>query len=80
MSHVTLAPYLQTEEDGSDPRITFPVTTPAALVMVESRARGRFTVRGANPDGVRIAIAVARDYVRSHPIALGRLYAQIEVP
>lgn len=78
MSKVTLAPYILTDADGSNPRIMIPVKTPAALVMVESRTRGRLLVRESNKDGATLAIDVARQYVRLHHRALDRLYGQME--
>lgn len=78
MSEVTLAPYILTESNGSDPRIMIPVKTPGALVMVESRTPNRFLVRANNRDGVSIAIEVAREYARSHGSRFDTLYAQME--
>ena len=78
MSEVTLAPYILTDANGSNPRIMIPVKTPVALVMVESRARGRLLVRGANRDGATIAIAVARRYLRVHQVRIDGLYSQME--
>ena len=78
MSEVTLTPYVLTDADGSNPRIIIPVKTPAALVMVETRVRGRLLVRGSGQAGARIAIEVARDYVRSHRSRLDALYGELE--
>jgi hypothetical protein len=78
MSEVTSAPYILTDANGSNPRIMIPVKTPAALVMVESRARGRMLVREAKEDGASIAIGVARRYVRMHGPTLDVLYGQLE--
>ena len=77
MSHLTLAPYVLGEADGTDPKIVFPVQTPAAFVQVESPGRGRFIVKASNRDGVPIAIEAAKKYVRAHPIRLGQLYDQL---
>lgn len=78
MSKVTLAPYILTDADGSNPRIMIPVTTPAAFVMVESRRPDSFVVASANRDGVRIAVDVAKAYVTSHRSRFDQLYSQME--
>jgi hypothetical protein len=78
MSEVALAPYILTDDNGTNPRIMIPVKTPAALVMVESRARGRLLVRGSNRDGATIAITVARRYLRLHHNRIDGLYSQME--
>jgi len=78
MSEVTLTPYILTDANGSNPRIIIPVKTPAALVMVESRVPGRLLVRGPGEAGAKIAIEVAREYVRSHRSRLDALYGQME--
>jgi hypothetical protein len=78
MSEVTLAPYILTDANGSNPRIIIPVKTPAGLVMVESRARDRLLVRETNQDGARHAIDVARQYVRLHRNRLDGLYGHME--
>jgi hypothetical protein len=77
MSEVTLAPYILTDANGSNPRIMIPVKTPAALVMVESSARGRLRVRGSNRDGATIAITVARRYLRVHQKRIDGLYERL---
>lgn len=76
MVYVTLPPYVLV--DGDDPRIAFPVSTPGAFVLVESRARGVYTVKKDDRSGVKIAIDAARAYVRAHGARLERLYDQIE--
>ncbi len=78
MSEVSLAPYILTDANGSNPRIMIAVRTPAALVMVESQVPHRFLVRSHNRDGVNIAIDLARQYARTHKGRLDVLYAQME--
>lgn len=78
MSRLTLAPYVEWEPDGSDPRISFPVKTPGAFVLVESRRRGALTVRDPAGDGARIAIEAARAYVRAHRGEMDRLYGEVD--
>ncbi len=78
MSEVTLAPYILTDANGSNPRIIIPVKTPTALVLVESRTRGRLLVRETDKDGAGIAIDVARQYIRLHRRRLDVLYGQME--
>jgi len=78
MADVTVPPYILTDPDGSNPRIMFPVKTPAALVLIQSRSPGRFRADPGSSDGVPIAIEVAKRYVKAHPTALDRLYSQME--
>lgn len=78
MLRVTLAPYILTDADGSNPRIVFPVSTPAALVLVESRTAGAYVARTPTGDGARIAVVAARAYAKSHRATLASLYAQID--
>lgn len=74
MSYVTVPPYIVTDEDGSRPRVRIAVSTPAAVVFVDSSARDRFVVNNQDRSGANIAIQVARSYVRKHRDALERLY------
>lgn len=78
MAEISLAPYILMDADGSNPRIIIPVKTPAALVMVESRIRGRLLVRDADAQGAHLAIDAARRYVRLHRRRLDVLYAQMD--
>ena len=78
MVEVSVPPYILTDADGSNPRIIIPVKTPAALVMVESRTRGRLLVRDAGAEGAHLAIDTARRYVRLHRRRLDVLYAQMD--
>lgn len=78
VTQVTLAPYILTDADGSNPRIVFPVSTPAALVLVESKAAGSYVARTPTGDGARIAVVAARAYAQSHRGKLARLYAQMD--
>lgn len=77
MIEVSVPPYILTDADGSNPRIIIPVKTPAALVMVESRTRGRLLVRDANAEA-KSAIDTARQYVRRHRRRIDVLYAQLD--
>lgn len=79
MSHVSLDPYVLSEPDGTDPRITIPVSTPAALVFVESRRPGVCTVKGDDREGAPIALEVAKKYIRAHRTRFAELYAQLEL-
>lgn len=78
MSQVSITPYVLTDPDGSNPRLVIPVSTPAAMVVVESRARERYTVNSAYTEGVRVALGVARKYVRAHRSRMETLYAQMD--
>ena len=78
MTQVTVAPYILTDADGSNPRVVFPVSTPAALVFVESRAAGSYVARTPTGDGARVAVVAARAYAKSHRARLARLYAQLD--
>ncbi len=78
MTHVSLAPYILTDADGSSPRIVFPVSTPAALVMLESRSKGTYVARDAGGEGILVALVAVRAYAKAHRRQLDRLYAQME--
>ncbi len=78
MSHVSLDPYVLSEPDGTDPRITIPVSTPLSLVFVESRRPGICTVRGEPREGAPIALETAKKYIRAHRTRFAELYAQLE--
>ncbi|MGE0785317.1 MAG: hypothetical protein AB7S26_06500 [Sandaracinaceae bacterium] len=77
LSHVTLTPYIVSDPDGTDPRIVFPVSTPAAFVMVETRVPGIYIVKARNRNGVPQATAAARAYASSHRELIARLYARV---
>jgi hypothetical protein len=80
MAYVSVPPYIVTDDDGSRARVRIPVSTPLALVFVDSPAPGRFIVHNGDRSGANLAIQIARSYAKTHRESFERLYLKLTAP